>query len=759
MTPQPQPTGIPDATPRKKRHSVKDVDEFMELARKRYELALADDAEDRAEGESDTDFVGGNQWDKKAEARRKKAKVPILTWNRLQTFVAQIVNDGRENKPSIRTSAMDGGQKHTAEFYQERIRHLEYECDADIAYDTSREQQVVSGRGFYRVSTEYKPGSFEQRLRIDPINNQFSVLFDPAAQRYDRSDSDYCFVFSSLAKDAYERRYGKDTAAAQSDYFADQDNPAPGWVGIGANAEEIQVAEYWLKVWDKRKLCLLEDLTAVYEDEMTGKETSPVMDSREEDVATVMQYVIDGVEPLDETEWIGSLIPVIPVWGKQMIIRKKRRNYSLVRFAKDPQRLVNLYVSNIAGEIARTSKAPYIIAEGQILGREEEWADMNEDPRTVVQYKPKSVDGTLIPPPHREAVEPPIQALTLGLNQAIDAIKAAMGIFDASLGSGPGDTSGIAIQKRQKESDSANFHFPDNEARSRKHLGRILIELIPIIDRGRKEVPTRAVDGKVKLVKVNQAYRDDKTGQMRIHNLGQGTYEPAVSTGPSYNSQRQQANDAYAAIAAADKNFMTIAGDLYFRTSDMPGADEIADRYEKMLPPQLKPPPTQSEQQAAQSAQALQQLSAQHQQQTALIHQLSQIIDEKQVEATSREKVAAMTVWGNVRIAGIKAGNAAAIADSDREADRLEGIFDRAHEHALASIEGGADAAGQQADQQHERNMQTVDQIHEASQQQEAQAHQVSQQASAQGAAADQQQSAQEAAAQAAAQQPAAETK
>lgn len=697
---------------------VADPDAFMKKARERYEYALAADAEDRAAAEEDVDFVDGNQWSKQALKKRKKR--PTLTWNRLQTFVAQIVNDGRENKPSIRTSAMDGGKPHTAEFFQNRIRHIEYESDADIAYDTAREHQVVSGRGFYRVTTEYKPKSRDQRARIEPIENQFSVLFEPTAKRYDRSDAEYAFVFSWLGIEAYERKFGNATEAARAGYFENGDNPAPDWVGVGPSGKNIQVAEYWCKEYEKRTVCILNDLTVVYAEELTAEQAGEINDSHEEDFCRVMQYIIDGIEVLDCTEFIVPFIPIVPVWGKQMVVKGKRKNYSLVRFAKDPQRLVNLYVSNIAEQVALMPKTPYIVAVGQILGREAEWEAINEDPKAVVQYNPKDVNGNPIAAPTRDVNEPPIQALTIGLNQSIDAIKAAMGIFDASLGSGPGDTSGIAIQKRQKESDVANFHFPDNEARSRKYLGRILLAMIPILDKGSKEVPTRDESGKVKLVKVGQKYTDDKTGSELSHNLADGTYEIAVATGPSYNSQRQQANDAYAQIAANDKNFMSIAGDLYFRTSDMPGADLIADRYEKMLPAQLQPQAPGGPQQAAQLQTQLNSLAAQHQALIGQIHQLSQVIEQKQIEAASRERIAAMQVWGSVRIQGMKNGNAAAIADSDREASRLEGIFDRSHEAAIAHMEAGQGTASQMAAQGHEQDMQQAAQLHQVGMQQNA---------------------------------------
>jgi hypothetical protein len=657
-----------------------DLDRFMATARERYAYALANDAEDRKDAESDVDFVHGNQWNERARRKREKYKRPIQTWNRLPTFVAQIVNDGRESKPAIQVTPMDGGNPATARMLQSRIRHIEYETDADIAYDTAREQQVVSGRGFIRIGTEYQPASFDQRITIEPIENQFSVLFDPAAKKYSRRDARWAFVVTALSKEAYEERFGE-TAAARSSFFAGGSNPVPEWIGVGPNAEQVQVAEYWVRECYKRTLCLLDTLHAVYKDELTAEQADRVMDEREDDCYRVIQYIIDGVEILDETEFLIPYIPIVPVWGRQMMVDGRRRNYSLVRYAKDPQRLVNLYVSNIAEQIAMMPKTPYKVQEGQLEGREKEWAEINEIPRGFIQYKAKSINGEPAPPPERDVNEPPIQALTIGLNQAIDGIKAAMGIFDASLGAGPGDTAGIAIERRQKESDVANFHFQDNEARSRKYAAEIILGLLRVLDKRKGVLPTRMEDGKTHLIEIGKHTRDPRTNELVFHDLSSGEYGVAVATGPTYTSARQQANETYSQIAAHDPNFMQVAGDLYFRTSDLPGADLIADRYEKMLPQPLKPQSQLGEQQLQQT---VQQLAQQHQQLVQVVHQQAQIIEGKQVEAASRERIEALKAAKDIRVALIGAKNREAIADADREAARLEGMFDRAHDAAVA---------------------------------------------------------------------------
>ncbi|HCE10676.1 MAG TPA: hypothetical protein DEQ40_19110 [Oxalobacteraceae bacterium] len=661
--------------------------------RDRYHAARSADAHDREPAELDTRFVGGDQWNPEEREARRKAKRPCLTENRLPVFVASVANDGRQNNPSILVTPMDGGTKDTAEFFAGRIRHIEYESDADIAYDQSRDQQVTSGRGSYRVSTEYLSGdSGPQRICIAPIANQFNVTFDPAAKRYDRSDAEYVFVSELMSKDAFKRRFGKDTEAATQSFFEGGNNPAPEWIGTGKDGAAVMVAEYWHKVYGASGEC------------------------------KVVQDIVNGVEILETTEWIGSTIPIIPVWGKELVVDGRRCTYSLVRNAIDPQRLINLYVSNIAEQIAQMPKAPYIAPEGAISGREDEWADANNTGRAVLQWK--AVLGLGVGSrPERVVNEPPIQALVIGYNQAVDSLKAAMGIYDSSLGAKSNETSGIAIQKRQRESDVSNFHFSDNEARSRKYLGKILMELIPIVDAGKDTLPVRGVDGKVRLVPVGQPYRDEKTGKVQAHYMDQGEYDVAISSGPSYTSQREAENQRDAQLIQAQPDLMMILGDMFFYSEDSPGSQERGDRMKKFIAmknpgliespgqPQLPPEVMQQMQQGQQL------LQEQHQ----IIQKLQQALETKQIEAAAKFKEALLHADTAIRVAEIGAGVKTGIAAADRDASTIETMLGMAHDTGMAAMNhahAGA-AADQQAQQQSEA--QSADQSHQAEMQQASQ--------------------------------------
>ena len=653
--------------PRLNRPAEQPGAEFFTTLRERFLFGLQVDT-NRAPAQEDVRFASGgrNQWDQAVVRARKKR--PILTENRLGPSIAQIVNDGRQNKPSILCTPMDQGTEETAEYYQGRIRQIEYECDADVAYDTARKAQITCGRGFYRVLMRQR-GDDDQNQYVDisPIENQFSVVWDPSAKRYDLQDADWIFVVQVISKDRHERDYGKDTVASISGFFLEGDNPAPGWMGLGSDSQMVQVADYYYRDYD--------DLT---------EEGSP----------KVKICATNGVEVLDETEWIApeTGIPVLPQWGERMIVDDEMVIGSLVRDAKDPQRLVNLYVSNIAEEIGRMPKQPYMAAEGQIAGRESEWETINDVQRAVIQYKPQAINGTVVGPPQRQVAEPPIQALVAGYLQAIDAIKAAMGIFDASLGAGPGDTAGVAIAQRRTESDIANFHYSDNEARTRKRLGRILLEILPLMDGDQPgEKPVRDEAGKVKLVRINEPFPDKKTGKMVHHKLDVGRYQIAVSTGPSYTSQREQENERIGETLKASPELIWVIGDIYFETSDGPGAKPMAERMKKAI--QMKSPglidpdatdPGQALQAVRHAAQGLQQ---QNQLLIQEVHRQAQVIEAKVVEADAQFKKAALDSWTKLKVAEINNLLKQGIADADRVASTEERLFGAAHDVGMEAMQ------------------------------------------------------------------------
>jgi hypothetical protein len=707
---------------------IRDLEEFLDTARKRYKRGMSSDQVDRTLAMDDVLFAaavpiadcGTSQWDSRIANGRIRGVNgigggrPVLTWNRLPTFIQQVVNEGRENKPEIKVTPADGGTDETADMYQDHIRHIEYESDSDIAFDTAREQQITCGRGFIWLKTEYEPGSFRQRLKIEPIQNQFSVVWDPSAKLYDKSDGDFWFVIQYISKDEHERRFGKDSVISRTDFATASDNPAPEWIGVGPLREQVQIADYYAKEYERRTVCRLVDGTEHYEDELSADQRPKIRQRRTEQCATIWHYIINGVEILAESKWIDEEFGIFPLWGREQIVDGLRYTFSLIRNAKDPQRTLNLCVSNIAELVSQIPKSPWLIPMGALPPNQEStWSTAHIEGFMALFYSAFDENMAPLPPPQRIVAEPPIQALILLMREAIDGIKAAMGIFDASIGAASNETSGIAIQRRDKQQDVTNFHFPDNESRTRKSLGRALVRIIAKLYGVGDNITLRNVKGETRTVPIGTPYPDQRTGKPVTHDLENGDYGVTISTGPSYTSQRQELAARDAQLITAVPELMWVFGDEYFAADDSPGSQERADRMKRAI--QMRTPGLIQEQQAGQQQlldpqvqQAMLALQQRLEATEGFAQSLHQQLETKQPEINKDILIKKMQLDSDER-------TAAANLDFQREKLQVEA--------SLGGLKAGIQADVALLQQQigqlmHERGLQ-----HEADMQQAEQAH------------------------------------
>jgi hypothetical protein len=284
------------------------------------------------------------------------------------------------------------------------------------------------------------------------------------------------------------------------------------------------------------------------------------------------------MEVLEEKEWPGKYIPVIPCYGAQVMVAGKRKKYGLVRFAKDPQRMYNFWRTSMTESIALAPKAKWLLAEGQDEGHENEWAQANIKSTPVLRYKQKDIEGQPAPVPQRLQPEPPPEGIMVAAGAISDDLQTVLGIFDPAQKMA-GNISGKALNGQQQQVDLSNFHFYDNMTRSIKQTGKILLDLIPKIYDTQRVMRIIGVDGRPDMVTINEK---NAIGEV-LTDVTVGEYDVVMDTGPGYNSKRLQAVEAMAPLMAQPEIFQA-AGDLMFRNMDFPGADVIADRLAAMNP-------------------------------------------------------------------------------------------------------------------------------------------------------------------------------
>lgn len=618
-------------------------EDFLATARRRFQLVVEAESELRKQIATDLDFYSGEQWPDDVTSARNRDKRPCLTINRLPGFVHQVSNEIRKDKPAAKISPVDSqGDIKTAEIFQGLIRHIEQQSNAAAVRSYAAFYAIVCGRGYYRILTDYtSPYSFDQDIYIRRIKNPLTVYMDPSAQEPDASDAKWCFIVEDLLEEEFKAQY-PDKELFSAENFRAEGDVSTLWRWQG----NVRIAEYFCKKTRQQEIAMLQDGSGAPLEQVPPGE--PVLATRIADVPYVHWCRMDGAQILEEGKWPGRYIPVIPVLGEEFDIDGTTELVGMVRNARDPQRMLNYWESAKTESIALAPRVPFIVAEGQIENHEQEWATANSRNYAYLQYKATTVSGQPVPPPQRQVYEPPVQAITIAEQQAIDHLKSTTGVYDASLGNRSNETTGIAIRTRQLQGDTANYHFIDALATAVTHETRILIDLIPkIFNRPGRIARIIGEDGSAETVTLNAPAT--REGLETFYDLSAGQYDVAVSIGPSYATKRQESADSMLGFAQAAPELVPRWADLFAQAQDWPGAQEIADR---VRPPDL--PPKGQQPIPPQVQQQMSQLNQQNQQLQMMVEQMGRIIQGKQVEASSKERMQTQQIESDERIAAMK---------------------------------------------------------------------------------------------------------
>ena len=607
--------------------SAKD-DEIIRQALDNYDAADTAMREILDDAKLDIEFAAGDQWDEVTLKDRKGR--PSLTINKLQNIINQVANDQRQNRPSVTARPVDSNiDKDTAKIINGMLRHIQYQSDSEVSFDTACDHAITCGLGYVRVRTDYiDDQSFDQEIIIDRVENPLNVRFPVhLCRKADWSDAPYAFVTYEMNRKDFERKYPD---ATPKDW--EIRNAFSTWL----TNDTVTVAEYWNVETATKPLSVT--------DPATGEKKTRDVESRK-----VMWYLITAGEVLDEAEWLSKSIPLVPVLGKEVIVNGRKRYLSLIRFSKDAQRMLNYWKSLETEMIALAPKAPYIGAEGQFKGYESKWQSANTRNTPYLEYVPITLGGNPIGAPQRaQQVQIP-NAIVNAINEAKEDIKETTGIFDASIGAKSNETSGRAILARQREGDTGTFHFIDNLTRGMRHVFRICIDIIPKVYDTARTVRILGEDMEETAIVVNSPYIDPETGAEKFYQMSADRYDVVVDVGPSFATKRIEAAESMTQFMQALPQQAPLFADLAARNMDWQGAEEIADRIKADL--KAKAPHIFAEEEQAQGGgqqgmgeeeirqiigdlQALQQQLAQKDQES---QQLQEVIGKMEQELENKE--------------------------------------------------------------------------------------------------------------------------
>src|SRR5579864_4833420 len=621
-------------------------EELLDKARKRLERAISAEADNRREALEDLKFFVGDQWPADIKAQRKTDNRPCLTVNKIPTFVHQITNDLRQNRPGIAINPTgDKTDPEVAKMYGGMVRAIQRDCHADLAYDTGVDLAVKIGWGYWRVTTDFEgPDTFDQVIKIERIRNPFTVYLDPDAQEPDGRDAQWGFITTVLTKDEYKEKYPKSDIISFTQ--AGIGDKLSNWV----MTEGIRVAEYFKVSKESRKLVALSNGFSGWQDELDESIQDQIKDGslevvRERDAedTKIKWYEINGHEVLSEKEWVGKEgIPIVRVVGEESDVEGKLKLAGIIRHAKDPQRMFNYWRTLETEVIALQPKAPWVMEEGQVEGYESMWKSANTASLPYLLYKGSDVGGKPAPPPQRQPFAGAPQGVETAVQGAAQDMMAATGIrFDATQNERMIDESGKAIRELRRSGDLGSFHYADNLGQSLRRTGHILIDLIPrIYDRRRMVTILREDDSEEQIIidpDANKPMQEvqGRAKRIKVFNPKLGTYGVTVTIGPSYATKRIESSERMMEFAKAMPQTASLIADLIAKNQDWEGADEMARRLAKAVPPQLMTPDVKDIPPQVQAV--LQNQQQQIQQMTQALQALQKQLQEKQTGFRSEE--------------------------------------------------------------------------------------------------------------------------
>lgn len=667
-------------------------DDIIHEALERYDQAQSAWDQVRNDGLEDLRFsMLGEQWPETIREQRKKEGRPCLTINHMPKFIRQVVNDARQNRPSIKVRPVDSNADiKVAEVYDGIIRHIESTSDADICYDTAVASAIGSSMGFFRIDVDYAcDDTFDLDIRFGRILNQFSVLFDPFSQAADSSDWRFAFVMDDMPKTEFEAKY----PGAEATSFEGGNPLAQTWF----TENSVRVAEYWTRDEIEKTIWKMSDGQVVDEANLADPEAKALFEqagitattSRKTKSYKVTNRLITGAGELEKKAWPGTIIPIVPVFGEETNIEGRRIFQSLIYHGKDAQRSFNFWRSAGAELIALAPKTPWVGKKG-FVGQDpkqaEKWGSANTESHAYLEY-----DGAL--PPERQPFAGVPAGVLQEANLAAEDMRTIIGISNPGLGvPDPREISGRALRMRRTESDQETYHFHDNLNRSVRCAGRILVELIPKVYSQSRVIRILGLDGKHKLVPVNQDIPQEGGPPLR-YDLTTGKYDVVVDAGPSFTTKREEAAESMTAFISAFPPAAPILGDMIARNSDWPEAEKVADRLSTMLPPAIQakesgqplpPPQPPPEVQIAQmKAQADIEINKQKTEQDAALEQQKAQNQQQREMVQANADIAVMRMKTEAEI-GLMREKYAAQMELERQKTALSAELDRMR--ATASV-------------------------------------------------------------------------
>lgn len=589
--------------------------EVLSNASKHFNIWNSYFNENIVRGKDDMNFVLRDQWTAIERSEFTRLFKPAMTFNKLYDATKKIAGEQRKNKPDIIVRSLTGkASQEQINLRADLVRTISYQSQNDLVYQTAFKSALMMGFGAFQICLDYEsPMSFNQIIKYDMIPDPTRTIFDATALKPHKGDGNYCGRFYVFTRDEFFATYPYVTnPVSYIDPYMLLDFQ---W----QTRDTITVADYFVKEWYPLIILKLSNGEVVNELEWEeiqknykiqkqiteGLEAGKIIDKtmpkvigkRQTQDYRIMHYRMIRNQIIDFSEWPSKQLPIIFVDGDSYFIEGRQYCRSFIHEARDAQKCVNYFGSEIAAEVKNRRREQWLGTPDNISGYEQDWRNP-ELQMGILRAKPDPKTGQM---PVKQPPWDLSPAIMQNFQRATQDIREILGFSETEALQGR-DISGKARRERKLEGSMSAYVYFDNMNQAVEQGGRVVNDLLPYIigDEERSMILSKK-DGKTDNIVVNQMQKD---GSVK-NTLGLGDFDVEIDSGPSFAVQKEIALEFLQTTLQAQPQAFPLVADLWAKNLDVQFMPQIADRFKTMVPPEIlakeegkEPPPKQPNPQA-----------------------------------------------------------------------------------------------------------------------------------------------------------------
>ena len=548
-------------------------------------------------GKDDMNFTLRDQWTAVERSEFTRLFKPAMTFNKLYDPIKKIIGEQRKNKPDLIVRSLTGKAKEDQiNMRADLVRTICYQSQSDLVYQAAFKSALLMGFGAFQVGLDYEtPTSFNRIVTLGGIPDPIRCGWDPTALKPHKGDGNWCSRNYIFSRDEFFATYPyvtnpvsyidpymlldfqwqtRDTIIV-NDYFEKEWYPLLIFKlsnGMGVTSEE----------WDDLEKQFAQQMEIVGDSnvrEILKREKPKIVAERQTQDYRIMHYRMIRNQIIEFSEWPSKQLPIIFVDGDSYYIEGRQYTKSFIHDARDAQKSVNYFGSEIAADIKNRRREQWIGTPDNIIGNEQIWRNP-ELQNGILLARPDPKTGQL---PQKTAPWDLSPALMANFQRAGQDVREIMGFSENEQLQGH-DISGKARRERKIEGSMSAYVYFDNLNQAIAQAGRVILDLLPyIIGEDERHMVVTKSDGKTQSMVFNE---QDENGNTE-NRLEAGEYDIEIDTGPSFAIQKEVAIEFLQETLQAYPQAFPLIADLWVKNLDVQFQPQMEERFKTLVPPQI----------------------------------------------------------------------------------------------------------------------------------------------------------------------------